>query len=67
MVSPMPLDLITSPQAAALLKCSARTVHRLVDSGQLKPVMRLSAGPNGAFVFKRRDVERLAKAKWTAA
>jgi excisionase family DNA binding protein len=61
----MPLDLITTPVAADMLGCSARTVQRMVDSGELTPVMRLSTGPNGAFLFKRRDVERLAKNRGT--
>jgi len=56
-------DLMTSPQAAQLLGCSARTVHRLILRGTLKPAMRLDTGPNGAFLFKRSDVERLAKAR----
>ena len=51
--------LITSAQAAAILKCSPRTVHRRVIAKELVPAVKL-AGPNGAFLFRREDVERLA-------
>jgi len=56
-------DLIPSPVVAQLLGCSTRTVHRLVYDGTLKPAMRISTGPNGAYLFKRGDVDRLAKAR----
>jgi excisionase family DNA binding protein len=51
-------DLITSPQVAALLGKSIRTIHRLVDAGELTPTMKLP-GPNGAYLFRRADVEAL--------
>lgn len=57
---PEPLDLISSPEAARIIGRSSRTIHRLVDSGELIPVSRVSAGPNGAYVFHRADVERIA-------
>ncbi|MGI8682032.1 MAG: helix-turn-helix domain-containing protein [Mycobacteriales bacterium] len=53
-------ELITSPEAGAILCRSARTVHRLVEAGALVPVKQLS-GPNGAYLFRRADVENLAK------
>lgn len=53
---PMPNELLTSPQVAARLGRSARTVHRLVESKQLTPVQKLD-GPNGAFLFDPADVE----------
>ena len=52
-------ELLTSPQVGAILGKSVRTVHRMVDSGALKPVQQLP-GPNGAYLFRRRDVEALA-------
>lgn len=58
-----PPDLIPTPVAAQMLGCSGKTVHRMVNAGTLKPVMRISVGPNGAYLFKRADVERLAKAR----
>ncbi len=60
----MPLDmdrLLTTPEAAKLLRRSTRTVHRLVAAGELTPIKRLDVGPNGALIFDRRDVERIAK------
>jgi len=52
--------LVTSQEAAARLGKSPRTVHRLVRSGVLVPAHQ-APGPNGAFLFRRSDVERLAK------
>jgi len=60
----MPLNtdrLLTAPEAARMLGRSPRTVHRMVTSGELVPVKRLSIGPNGAFLFDLRDVQRVAK------
>lgn len=37
---------------------SHRTVHRLVADGKLTPAQKLP-GPNGAFLFRPRDVDRL--------
>jgi hypothetical protein len=48
--------LLTSPEVAALLGCSIRTVHRLVTSEDLIPAQKLP-GPNGAFLFDRNVVE----------
>lgn len=53
-------DLLTSPQAGSILNKSARTVQRMADAGLL-PVAQKLPGPNGAYLFRRRDVERLAK------
>lgn len=49
-------DLITSPEAAQLLGCSIRTIHRRVDAGELTPFRKLP-GPNGAYLFWRVDVD----------
>lgn len=57
----MPKDeLLTSPQVAHILGKSARTVQRMADSGEL-PITQKLPGPNGAYLFSRRDVEALAK------
>jgi len=61
----MPPDLLSSPQAAALLGVSPRTVHRLVTDGTLKPYVHATGGPHGAFMFRRSDVEKIAKARGT--
>ena len=53
-------DLITSPQAAEMLNCSTRTIHRLVTAGKLIPFMVVPVGPHGAFTFERADIEALA-------
>jgi len=54
-------DLITSVEAAHILGRSIRTVHRLVATDVLVPAKRMSLGPNGAFLFDRAVVEKLAK------
>jgi len=56
----MPNDeLLTSTQAGTLLVKSARTVQRMADAGSL-PVAQKLPGPNGAYLFRRKDIERLA-------
>jgi hypothetical protein len=52
-------DLVTSAEAAAMLHRTTRTIHRYVDDGKLTPFRRLSDAPNGAFLFKRSDIENL--------
>ena len=54
--------LIGSSEAARLLGKSPRTIHRLVESGDLVPELITPGGAHGAFLFKRDDVEALAKA-----
>jgi excisionase family DNA binding protein len=60
-----PPDLLSTTRAAVLLDCSLKTVHRLVADGKLTPYMLAPGGPHGAFMFKRSDVERLAKKRGT--
>lgn len=55
-------ELLTSTQAGFLLGKSGRTVQRMVDAGALTPVQKLP-GPNGAYLFRRSDVEALATAE----
>ncbi len=59
-------DLLTSPEVAQILGCSNRTVHRLAMTGGLVPARRLSVGPNGAFLFRRQDVEQVAAERRSA-
>lgn len=55
-------DLIGTVEAARILGKSPRTVHRLVESGQLTPAITAPGGFAGAFLFDRTDVEALAGA-----
>jgi len=50
-------DLLTIPEAAEALRCSERTIHRLIEHGHLRPV-RLK-GRRTRFI-ERRDLEAYA-------
>lgn len=50
-------ELLSSPQVAAILGKSARTIHRLVESGDLVPAFKAPGGPNGAYLFAPDAVE----------
>jgi excisionase family DNA binding protein len=52
------LDLVTTAEVAAHLRVHVRTVHRMIASGKLTPVVK-APGPRGAYLFARKDVERL--------
>lgn len=54
----MPLDLIGTAEAAALLGIERSTLSRWVALGRLQPTYRLP-GPNGAMLYDRTDVEAL--------
>lgn len=56
------VDLLTTTEAGVLLRKSARTVQRLAESGEIPVALKLP-GPNGAYLIRRADVERLAGAK----
>lgn len=49
-----------------MLGKSPRTIHRMVQSGELHPVQQLP-GPNGAYLYRRSDVEALASESTRAA
>ena len=53
--------LIGSAEAARLIGKSQRTVHRLVHSGALVPVMVIPGGRVGVYLFDREDVQRIAE------
>jgi len=53
-------ELIGTAEAARLLFCSHRTVHRMVKAGELTPAHVAPGGPAGIFLFNRSDVEALA-------
>lgn len=52
---------IGTTEAAQILGKSPRTVHRLVESGDLVPVFVAPGGYRGAFLFARADVEALVE------
>lgn len=52
-----PSDVLTSPEVSQILGCSIRTIHRRVDDGELTALRKLP-GPNGAFLFERREIDR---------
>lgn len=49
-------ELLTSTQAGVLLRKSGRTVQRMADARAL-PFVHKMPGPNGAYLFRRADVE----------
>lgn len=61
-VTPEPPPLLTSKEAAAILNRSAKTVIRMAIAGTL-PVAHRLPGTQGAFLFRRADVEARAAAE----
>lgn len=59
---PNDAELIGSKVACRILDIDKATLSRWVAAGKLKPALRLGDSDNAAFVFKRKDVERLKKA-----
>ena len=60
-------DLIGTAEAARVLGRSPRTVHRMVDAGDLIPALTAPGGPAGAYLFRRADVEKLCPAEAVAS
>jgi excisionase family DNA binding protein len=56
---PQTPDLITTAEVARIYGCHVRTVHRLVERGQLEPAIK-APGLRGTLFFRRDDVLRLA-------
>jgi excisionase family DNA binding protein len=54
-----PSEFIGSAEVARLLRINQVTVSRWVASGDLVPAHKLP-GKNGAYLFKREDVDRVA-------
>lgn len=52
-------DYLSTPQVAAELHVSTRTVHRMVTAGALVPALTAPGGPHGAYLFTRAEVERV--------
>lgn len=57
-------ELIGIAEAAHLTGLDRRTLHRMIDKGELQPASKLP-GLRGAYVLNRSDIEALA-AKRTA-
>lgn len=57
----MPESTITTAEAAEILGRTVATVNRMVLVGRLKPVRKLP-GKTGAYLFERKDIERLKRA-----
>jgi hypothetical protein len=51
-------DTITTAQAAVILRCSPRTIARMVDGGRLVPTLKFP-GKNGGYLFSPAEVERV--------
>ena len=52
---PPDIDLVSTTEAAEILDRHVRTIHRLVNDGQLTPVAKVP-GKTGAYMFHRADV-----------
>lgn len=52
-------ELLSTPQAAKILGKSVRTIHRMVETGELTPALTAPGGPNGAYLFHPRDIAKL--------
>lgn len=55
---PKPSDLLSTVEAAAILKVERSTISRWVASGRLTPAHQIG-GRTGAFLFTRSDVEKV--------
>lgn len=51
-------DLIGTAEVARMFGKSHRTVHRMVQSGELTPAVKAPGGFAGTFLFIRADIER---------
>lgn len=54
-----PDELIISSQVGAILEKSPRTIARLAEQGVIPYASKLP-GPNGAYLFRRGQIEELA-------
>lgn len=52
--------LVGTAEACRMLGKDKATLSRWVASGRLTPVARTSDKPNGAFLFDRAEIERVA-------
>lgn len=54
-----PDELIISSQVGVILGKSPRTIARLAEQGEIPYASKL-LGPNGAYLFRRSDIEAMA-------
>ena len=62
---PNPDELLTSTQAGQIIGRSGRTVIRQAELGQI-PVAAKLPGPNGAYLFRRSEIEAIAAERASA-
>jgi predicted site-specific integrase-resolvase len=55
-------DLIGSRDVCRIFEIDKSTLSRWVAAGKLTPALRLNEKTNGAFLFHRKDVEKLRAA-----
>lgn len=58
-------DLLTSTQAGQIIGKSGRTVVRMAEKGLVRTAGKLP-GDNGAFLFRRSDIEALLNTEASA-
>lgn len=58
--------LVSTAEAARILRVTTRTVHRFAESGTLPPAYRLD-NQRGAYLFHKSDVDDLAERRRPAA
>ena len=56
-----PDELLTATQVGNLIGRSGRTVIRMAEAGKLAVAVKLP-GPNGAYLFRKTDVDAFLKA-----
>lgn len=59
MTSPDPDEMIVSSQVGVIMGKSPRTIARLAEQGEIPYASKLP-GPNGAYLFRRSEIEELA-------
>ncbi len=55
-------DLVSTSEAAEMLKITPKTISRYAQDGRLRPATKLP-GLTGAYLFNRTDIEALAEFK----
>ena len=53
-------DLLGTTESASVIKVDRSTLSRWIAAGRLTPALKLS-GPTGAMLFRRSEVERVAR------
>jgi excisionase family DNA binding protein len=58
-------QLLTTAELARLIQVDVRTVHRMVERGEIKPHIKVP-GQRGAYLFQRDDAVALAAERGAA-